>query len=365
MVTLTQTVFDVADCNITLHSLSAGADGAPLPFSSAETYNELYQKIATAKVSYADVVGKPGEILDVLRSAYSSNKFWQRYLGSRDEETYAEEAWQRIVPIVGTLNQKVEVVLPAGMNLQVSPVPRALLFPFGWSTWISFRIVGNHSLEELAALSEHLTDGAAYQLNGNAAATLTLTQLFDVVGKGVRNDAYGGKNAAAFNPQDVLGVTAVLTKHGGSPSLGALTADQAAALKRIVRSAGAAQAQTLAVPLPRGESQLLDFVLHDGLWWFLWAEHRLLPFGRNAHRLRCYHNNTFRSLLHAWLQQTFLDRAIRTKPWTPALTDLVERALLLLATPTYKNFSLLAFLERKDFETTRATAQKRLAPPPG
>jgi hypothetical protein len=366
MVTLTQTVFDVADCNVTLlHYVGAAAPGLPLAFSSADTYNELYQKIAEGKVSCAALLEKPCEILDVLRSAYLPNKFWQRYLGSRDEETYAAEAWQSIVPIAATLNQKIEVVLPAGMNLQVSPVPRVLLFPFGWSTWISFRIVGAHSLEELAALSEHLTDGAAYKMNGNAAAKLTLTEVFDVVGKGVRNDAYGGKNAAVFNPQDILGATTVMSKHGGSPSLGALTADQAVALKRIVRSAGAAQAQTLAVPLPHGESKLLDFVLHDGLWWFLWAEHRLLPFGRNEHRLRCYHNNTFRSLEHSWLLQTFLDRAIRAKPWSPVLADLVERAMLLLTTPTYKNFSLLEFLERKDFETVRTAAQKRLAPPPG
>jgi hypothetical protein len=33
--------------------------------------------------------------------------------------------------------------------------------------------------------------------------------------------------------------------------------------------------------------------------------------------------------------------------------------------PNYKNFSLLEFLGRKDFEITRTTAQKRLAPPPG
>jgi hypothetical protein len=364
MIILTQTVFDVADCNITLDYLGAGAAGLPLPFSSAETYNKLYQKIAKGKVLYADESGRSGEVLDVLRGAYSPNKFWQRFLGSRDEETYAKAAWQNIVPIVGTLNRKVGIVLPSGMKLQVSPVPRVLLFPFGWSTWISFQIVGEHSLEELAALSEHLTDGAAYQLNGNAAVTLSLTQLFDVIGNAVRNDAYGGKSAA-FNPQDVLGVTTVLSKHGGSPSLGALTADQAAALKRIVRSAGAAQAQTLAVPLPKGESKLLDFVLHNPLWWFLWAEHRLLPFGRNAQRLRCYHNNTFRSLTHAWLQQTFLGRTIRTKPWTPALTDLVESAIPLLEMPNYKNFSLLEFLGRKDFEITRTTAQKRLAPPPG
>jgi hypothetical protein len=250
------------------------------------------------------------------------------------------------------------------MKLKVSPVPRVLLFPFGWSTWLSFQIVGDHSLQELATLSEHLTDGAAYHLNENVAATLTLTQLFDVVGKGVRNDAYGGKSVA-FNPQDILGVTTVLSKHSGSPSLGALTPEQAAALKRIVRSAGAAQAPTLAVPLPHGESKLLDYVLHDGLWWFLWAEHRLLTTGRNAQRLRCYHNNTFRSLAHTWLQQTFLDRTIRTKPWSPTLTDLVESVIRLLTMPNYKNFSLLAFLERKDFETARTTAQKRLAPPPG
>jgi len=357
MVTLTQSVFDVADCNITQHYLGAAAADTPLPFTSLEKYNAFYKSIVAKKTKYADVRQQEGVVVDQLRGAYSANKFWQRYLGSRDEETYAESAWENVVPVAATWKQHLEVVLPAGWKVKVAPAPRLLLHPFGWSTWINFLINGEHSLDDLAAITAHLVEGAAYHFAGESGNALTLQQLFDRVGKGVRQDVFGG---AAFTPQDVLTVATVLGKHGGSPSLGALTEEQEKALKRIVRSDTAAPAKTLAVPLKKGESELLDFIVHDGMAWFLWAEHRLRPFERNAQRLRCYHNNTVRSLLLAWLLQTFLAQALKIKPWSAALADLAGRATQLLAAPTYKNLSMLSFLERKEFEAARAGAEKRL-----
>ena len=183
-----------------------------------------------------------------------------------------------------------------------------------------------------------------------------LQDVFDHVGKGVREDGY---DALVFSSQDVLSVATVLGKHGGSPSLGALSGDESKALKQIIRSGGAAPVPNLAINL-RGGDKLLDFVLHDGFSWFLWAEQRLQPSKRNAQTLRCYHNNTVRSLLQAWLLQEFLAEATRIDPWGAVLTDLVKRAMRLLAIPTYKNLSTIAFLERKDFQAVRAEVQKRL-----
>ncbi len=360
MITLTKSVFDVADCNITPHYLASGAKDDPLPFSSAAAYNGFYQRIAREKPDYEDVGGHAGAVLESLRGAYSPNEFWRWFLESLDEETYPQSAWQSMVPVAAVLTSWVDVVLPAGMDLQVRPEPLVLLHPFGWATWINFLIVGDHSLDDLAALTTHLLEEPAYQLDGKKDTTLTLDQLLDRVGKGVRQDAYGG--GVAFRSPKILSVTTVLGKHGGSPSLGALTDEQSSALKRIVRSEGVAPASSLGVPLKKGEDELLDFVLHDGMSWFLWAEHRLRPFGRNAKKLRCYHNNTVRSLVHAWLLHQFLAQAVKIKPWSDTLNDLVERALNALAAPTYKNFSMMSFLERKDFQAARAAAEKRLGP---
>jgi hypothetical protein len=363
MLTLTKTLLDIADCNITQHYLGDAAADDPLAFSRAESYNALYARIAVRRTPYEDIRGVAGEALDQLRGTWSTNAFWTRYFGEGDKEFFPPLAWDQVVPIAGTLKERVEIVLPDGFDLQISPVPSVLLYPFGWSTWISFRIAGDHTLGQLAALIEHLTEGAAFRPSGEPAKPLTLMQYLNRVGRGVRNDAFGGKNVAVFNPQNTLAVTTVVGKHRGSLSLGALTQDQEAALKQIVRSAGATPAKDLAVALPRGASELVDFVLHDGLSWFLWAEHLLKPSERFASQLGCYHNNTFRSLQHVWLLQTLLERALRIKTWSAALSDLAARVTTLLGDPSYKNVSMLDFLGREEHVNARAAVEKRLAPP--
>jgi hypothetical protein len=360
MLKLTQTVLDVADCNITPHYLTGNAADSPLPFASAQSYDAFYQSIAAArKTKYADVRKQEGAAIDQLRGAFSPNRFWERYLGSKDEETYARDAWENIVPLAATWKQTLSIVLPLPVNVTVRPQPLVLLYPFGWSTWISFKIDGEHSLADLATLTTHLVEGNAYRL-GTEANALTLQYVLDRVGKGIRDDVYGG---SFFNPQELLTVTTVLGKHTGSLSLGAMTDPaESQALKRILRSDDTTPPQKLGIALKKGESPQRDFVLHDGYSWFLWADYRLKPVERNAQKLRCYHNNTVRSLINVWLLQTFLTQAMKIKPWSAALNDLVDRVLQWLAAPPYKNFSMISFLERKDFQAARTAAQKRVSP---
>ena len=369
MVAMTHTLLEVADCNTTLHYLQAGSAADPLLLASEDDYNALYEQVGAASRKFEELAGKPGTVINQLRGVYSRNKFWRKYLRSSDIDSYPETAWENVLPIAATLTEKVEVVLPDGFGLQVSPAFRVLIYPFGWSTWLSFRIVGDHDLAKLASLTQHLITKQAYRLESSPHDVITLTDLFNRVNKGVREDAFGGKKAKPVNPQELLIVMTVLAKHGGSPSLGALTPDQDVALKTILRPEGPIRPEpvtTFATPLSYG-SPSLDFVLHDAQSWFLWAEHLLKPEGRNFNRLRCFHNNMFRSLQQAWVLHNFLMQAIATKDWSPALRDLVERIILLLNSPGgiggYKNKSLITFLERAEFQASIDAAQKRFAPP--
>src|ERR1051325_11921708 len=116
-VTLTKSVFDVADCNIAQRYFNGDTDD-PLPFSGAAKYNALYSTLVAQKTMYAGLRQHDGAILKELRSAYSPNKFWQRYLrvGVRncDERRYAKTAWEELVPVAAVLKRRIEVVLPAG-----------------------------------------------------------------------------------------------------------------------------------------------------------------------------------------------------------------------------------------------------------
>jgi hypothetical protein len=361
-VTLTKSVFDVADCNIAQRYFNGDTDD-PLPFSGAAKYNALYSTLVAQKTMYADLRQHDGAILKELRSAYSPNKFWQRYLrfGVRnyDERRYAKTAWEELVPVAAVLKRRIEVVLPAGLNVQVRPQPRVLLYPFGWSTWISFQIDGKHSLEELATLTTHLLEGAAYRLEGEAGV-VTLQDVFGIVGKGVSEDAFDGNT---FNAPEILSVVTVLGKHGGGPSLGAPKEEEVRVLKRLIRMDSDEPLKKLILKKRgAGESEDTNFILYDDFSWFLWAEHRLKPFERNAQSLRCYHNNIVRSLVQVWLLHRFFAEAARIEPWSATVTDLVKRALRLLKDRNYKNLSMVAFLDLNDFPEARTEVQKRVDP---
>jgi hypothetical protein len=361
-VTLTKSVIDVADCSIAKRYFSGDTD-EPLPFSSAAKYDALYQTLAEKKTKYADLRKQEGVVLDKLGAAFSSNKFWQRYLRfgprSYDERRLAKTAWEQLVPVLATWKRRLEVIVPAGMNVQVRPEPRVLLYPFGWSTWINFLIDGNHSFDELAVLTTHLIKGPAYRLEGEPDA-LTLEDVFGIVGKGVSEDAFDDNTCVA---QDALTVTTVLGKYSGGPSLGAPDRYETA-LRRLIRDNSAAPLTNFSLPLREGDKNI-DFILHHRFSWFLWAEHRLKPFGRNAQSLRCYHTNVVRSLLQVWLLHEFFKEATAIEPWSAATTDLVKRALRWIEQPNYKNLGMLAFLKNEEFQISRAEAEKRVKPPKG
>ena len=363
MTTLTHALLDVADCNTTLHYLGASSPREPLPFADADGYTSLYEMTATGPVEYASIAGHPGAMLRDLRSAFTNNRYWHRAMRSRDVATYPSGAWARIVPVAATLTKRIEVILPPGIDVVVSPLPRVLLHPFGWCVWISFRIIGNFGLDDLAKLVRHLCGEPAYRFGDESLHHIDLTRLFDDIASGVREDVFGGSRTPVENSQELFTVATVVAKHGGSPSLGGLTADHETAMKEIVHPRGKPSRKplaSLAKPLWYGDS-LLNFAVHDRTSWFLWAENLLEPVGRNAAHLRCYHNNTFLTLLQAWAIENFLIRALATKPWSAALSELAGHAVSLLDAPSYKNFSLCEYLERKESRSLRSAVKRRLS----
>jgi hypothetical protein len=371
MITLTQTIVDVADCNLTLRYFAAAPAASAMPFTAAEPYGTLYESIAQTPRTYADVSGQPGQILAQLRPFYAGNKFWSRYLVSSDLTSYPALAWNSFVPISSTLNQRITVELPKELaGLTVKPEQRVLLYPFGWATWLSFLISGSYSLDDLARLVPYLMSDPAFRLESDPAAPLTLTQLLAGIRKGVQQDAFQGVKPDVMTPPDLLTVTTVLAKHGGGISLGALTSDEEQGLQHLVRPGQPllqTSVTTMAEPLPLGGDPLLDYVLHDGMSWFIWAEHLLRPEGRLAKRLRCYHNNTFRSLLQARMLQILFKKAVTVKPWSADLSSLVDAAVTLLDSSEglndYKNRSLLTFLADDEFQKPVTNVRKRLEPP--
>ncbi|HEY0139605.1 MAG TPA: hypothetical protein VGF48_01850 [Thermoanaerobaculia bacterium] len=373
-ITLTQSIVDIADCNVTLRYFSGSGSGTgtgtgTMPLSGAESYGRLYEQIARMPQQYQEVFATKGTILNRLRAFYAPNKFWTRYLSS-DLGAYADLAWGSFVPISATIVERVEVVLPPHLAvITVSPEPRVLLYPFGWSTWLSLRITGSYSLGELAGVVSHLLTEPAYRYVSQPQEVMNLTHLMSTIGKGVKADAFG-ENARVTAAPDLLTVTTVLAKKGGGVSLGALDEEQEQALLQLIRPGKAPiqnNVKSMSEALPLGGDPLLDYVLHDDLTWFLWVEHLLKPQGRLMRNLRCYHNNTFRSLLQAWFFQTLFKVAGRTKPWTPELTALVDSVVTMIGPSEglneYKNRSLLSFLAHDDFQKPLAIVKKRLAPP--
>jgi hypothetical protein len=362
MATLTQTRIDIADRHTTLCAFSDGNNkkAAPqLPLGTAKGYTDLYSQAVDTKVPYASLQGgKPGQILKKVFRVYGPEKYWKRYLDGTEPTPSA--AWSAGLPLLGGLNKRIELILPAGFNAKVSPVPQVLLYPFGWSTWISLRIVGEHTLDDLGRLVDHLFRQKSFQIAG-AAQPVALQTVLDTVSKGVRTDAFCGSATADSEGKSKAIVITVMEKHGGSLALGALSDDQEKNLRRIIRPEGKGSSQPfadLAFQLPGSEE--LDYLIIDDLGRFIWLEELLTPGpgDRNYKFLECYHHNSFRSLVQAWHFLGLLTQsaALGTKQPAP-LKGLVKAARASLEEPQFKNASLVGFLKLNE-------VQKALQPKP-
>jgi hypothetical protein len=186
----------------------------------------------------------------------------------------------------------------AGWSFTVSPILVVWLFPFGWSTWVSLRVVGEHRLTDLADLLAHVTRGRAIQWSSQPPP-IFLNELLDRIAEGVRSDAFAGDDTADSAAKNLTIVTSVLAKHGGSPSVGALTARDEQLMWRLIHPHGPSSSGLADHVFRCDPNDELEFGLRDDRTCFLWLEHRLRPEERNRDKLRHFHQNTFRSLVQA------------------------------------------------------------------
>jgi hypothetical protein len=358
--TLTETLLDLADCHTTLYYLGATTppqDAAPLPLGTAQAYGGLYQTVAAAAPApkaFSDVSGSgaPGGIMVKLSPVYRNNKYWRRYLGSGDYDLYHESAWESIIPIEVSLSLRVGFIPDARFNFKVSLIPRVLLYPFGWSAWLSLRVTGKHTLGELSSLVQHIFTAKAFRLDPDPAppdkqpAAYFLREVFNVIARGVRDDAFGGNKTKDFDSQETISVTTVLGKHGGSPSLGALKPAVQEEILRIVKPEGPApKGQLLDYVYRRSEEDLLEYLVMSDHKRFIWLEHLLVPIERNRDHLLCYHNNTFHSLMQFRQLLDLLVMAGKQKSISDPLGELVQTAIRNLESPNYANASVKEFLK--------------------
>lgn len=360
MIKLTETIIDIADCHTTLYYLGMKLPQvAPLPLGTAQDYQGLYEKVAAPnRVTYNDVSGTPGSMLVKLSPCYRKNHYWSWYLGSRQHDLYHEIAWNNIIPVEVSLATRIEFITDARFNFKVSPVPRVLLYPFGWSAWLSLRLTDAHTVEELSLFLQHVFTAKAFRIATNSAPSnqpppaYSLLDLFDLIAQGVRSDSFGGNKTKDFDSQEMIAVTTVLAKHGGSLSLGALSDAMQQQILRIVKPDGPVpKGKFLDHVFRRSDDELDEYVVMDSYKRFIWLEHLLVSQNRNYEHLRCYHNNTFHSLVQARQLLELLVMAGKQSSLSDPLRELVEVAASNLDIsggnwPTnYRNASLKQLLQ--------------------
>jgi hypothetical protein len=347
MVTLTETQVDLADQHTTLFYLGSRPPAAPLPFSTAAKYNKLHDLLATQLGwTYGDVRrGAEGVVLDKLTPAYGDYKYWHRFLDSSQTALYPERAWDDVLPIEATLKCRIACEPGAQFKFDIRPLPRAVIYPFGWSVWVSLRLTGAHTVGDLSALLRAVFTEKVFRLDG-AAELISLREFFKFVSAGVRADAFGGElGTKDIEPPEVTLVTTVLAKHGGSLSPAALSPDVEAQLRRIVSPDGPPGGGPFKELLYLyDEGNPLEYMLSDGQGRFVWIEHLLNPVGRNYKHLRCYHHNTFRSLVHARHLCSLITAMAKQKTRTDHAVSLAQAAADALQQRRYRNAGLEVFL---------------------
>lgn len=355
MSTFTQTVIDLADRHTSLYYL--GGRG-PLPLGCEEDYGALHTRLGQLKRaswSQLGLTAVSGGLLGKLAPLPTDNKYWRRVMRTGSVEMFADRAWSVFAPVVADLTRRVTLEATEWQDL-VSPVPRVILYPFGWSTWLSLRINGPHSLSEVASLLEKVCGEKVLTLDGEPGPT-NLERFFETVSKAVRAEAFAGTRTRDRDDQEVAIVTTVLAKYGGSPALDDLDQEGRRALERIVRPYGPPSKRPVTERVYRLETtDELEYLVYDDLGRFQWVEHLLSPTGRNHQRLRCYHNNTFFSLVQAWHLQGLVDFALGVKSSAAAARELALQAAAYLEDPPYRSASLLEFLALPEVKKSLARA---------
>jgi hypothetical protein len=233
-----KTRIEIADFHTTL---SYFANTPPianvLPLSSQSTYNDLYQRVCNEfkGLEYQNAAGsQASNVFLRLKPFFSAEKFWRRYFQTGQQDTYPKLAWEFQVPLKVLLSPRVEYIPDPQFPCKVSPILTVLLFPFGWSTWLSLLINSSHDLISLSSFVRRVFTARTFRLSGSQI-DISLQQLFDLVADGTMSDAFAGPETNERSAQDFFVTTTVLAKQVGSLSSSGLSSEEQRALKQIVR----------------------------------------------------------------------------------------------------------------------------------
>jgi hypothetical protein len=338
MPVLTETIIDCADRHtIFAHFAETAAASPASSLTSGESYVRLHERLLAREV--ADTWG-----FRRLRPAYEDNKFWHRALASRLVQTYPTMAWRRSLPLVGDFSVRAEHIAEPGQAFRVSPVPRVMIYPFGFSAWVSIRVLGDHTLQDLADLVQGLFAKKAFDVPAEKTR-MTVVDLFDRIASDVRRNLFGNPTISDLDTQDVAVFTTVLAKHGGSPAVGGMSAADEGNILRLVRPTGLPIKGLEHHVYRMSTSDPLEYLIFDDYGRFIWLEHLLLPHERNREHLQCYHANTFRSFMQAWHAHGLLHEALRVKERKEEISQLMAAALTWLDEPNYRNASLREYVQ--------------------
>lgn len=354
MATLTDAMVEVADCHTSLYHLGATPPAkAPFPMSDGSSYAKLYAKLAAQDaVPYADISGQSGVILKKLSPIYRKNDYWEYFFANGDVAQYPGFAWEYLVPVWCSINLHVDSALPAKFSFTVRPKPYVVLYPFGWSNCLSLRLQGSFALEDLADFNASLFTNKLFKIAASAAGqpakAVSVRDLFTKMSEGVRADAFGGILAKDFAPKDPVIVTTIMAYRSGNLTLAGLSPSEEQAMLRIVTPTGPPPTGALSGGLVHSlqPSDKAKYVVMNDYGRFTWMEDRLVPEGRNHKHLRCNHNNTFNSLVHARHLYQLLTQVVNLSSLPASLEPLANKANDTLGLPAvyYKSASLKGFL---------------------
>jgi len=357
---LTETMIDMADRHVVLGPFQVKKQAGPFEIWKKKSYVALHRQLFDMGAIPWPKSAGPSAGLKRLRAGYEDHKYWQRLLSSAFPQSYPTFAWQESLPILATADVRFDFPTTTSAAYRISPVMRAFIYPFGWSVWLSLRVTGEHSLQDLNSLVQSLVS-AKPLVTGSPSKKVGLKEALTSVGAGIKSAVFGGANDV--DTQDVLIVTTVLAKHGGSPSPGGMSAADQGSILRLVRPTGPPLTSLHGhIYQLNAASTPLEYIVYDEHGSFIWLEHLLDPIDLNHAHLRCYHNNTFRSLTQAWHMQGLLERGLQLPKLPAALKELMSTARRQLLSPAYENASLHEYLRTKRVVDVLALALKAKVP---
>ncbi len=351
---LTEAMIEVGDCRTTLHYFSKAIAEPAMGFTDAAKYNALHESVSYGVDEVSEASSGPAPLaLKKISAAYYANKYWFKATGLDDIATFPANAWQSILPLECTLKERIEIE-PNGFTFKISPTPRVLLYPFGWTTKLSIRITKDHTLEQLAQFVQYLVKQPCIKIS-QAAPTppiepMSLTDFFRRVSAGVRADIFEGDKSDRGSRDAPIIVTTVIAKSGISP-----TSEPDEELRKLMLRIVTPDGDLPSSPFSehvysRNPDDTLQFVVSNNHGRFIWLESLLVNEGHQRARLLCHHNNSFLSLAHAVHLAELLESALQQRkksktPWSDSLMELLVEAENQLSEPRYKNASQKVFLQ--------------------